>query len=177
MVRGSFYKNISKSELKTRITEIAKLIEIEDFIDKKYGALSGGQKRCCDVARGLLNNPKALILDEPTTGLDPASRKNIWEVIRHIQETKNMTVFLTTHYMEEASSSDYIYIIDQGEIKIKGTPKELKDYHCFDYLYLYPQNKDQVISYLDTIDILNNLKQDISSFEVIKAHLMMYLLT
>ncbi len=191
MIRGSFYSNLSKVTLKQRIEDISKMMDIEELMKRKYGKLSGGQQRKVDIARGLINLPKILILDEPTTGLDPASRKNLWETIERIQKETNMTIFLTTHYMEEAAQSDYIYIIDQGQIKVHGTPNELKTKFCTDSLKLYTSNKQelkeklesqgffchfeeecvvvQVDANTDVLGLLNSLSFD--SFEYIKGTL------
>ena len=108
--------------------------------------MSGGQRRRIDVARALLNNPKLLILDEPTTGLDPQTRKTLWKVITDLRTNQNMTVFLTTHYMEEAADSDYIVIIDSGKIVAHGTPLELKNSYTGDFITVYNVSEDDVKS-------------------------------
>lgn len=112
-IRGKFY-NIT--DLDAKIEELAKLMQLNNFIDRLYGKLSDGQRRHCDIARVLLNEPEILFLDEPTTGLDPKSRKIVWNIIKNLQEKKNITVFLSTHYMEEAALSDRIAIINNGKI-------------------------------------------------------------
>ena len=104
---------------------------------RPVGKLSGGQRRRADIARALLNHPTVLILDEPTTGLDPQTRKNLWDVISDLRKNENMTVFLTTHYMEEAAEADYVVILDQGKIVAEGTPLELKNTYTQDYITLY----------------------------------------
>ena len=101
-------------------------VQISDLANRPYGKLSGGQRRRADIARALVHRPDILFLDEPTTGLDPQTRKSVWDTIRSIQQSTGMTVFLTTHYMEEAASADYVVVIDEGSVVAKGTPTELK---------------------------------------------------
>lgn len=123
--RAALY-GITGKEAKQRIANLAELLEFKDILNRTFGKLSGGQKRRVDVARALLNNPKILILDEPTTGLDPEARKALWSVVTSLRKNQNMTVFLTTHYMEEAADADYVVILDSGKISAEGTPLELK---------------------------------------------------
>ena len=130
-VRSKLY-NMSKSEFNKNLEEIAHVTGINDFLNRQYGKLSGGQRRRADIARALINKPKILFLDEPTTGLDPNSRKSVWDMIRRLQEENNMTVFLTTHYMEEAAKADYIIIMNEGKIEAKGTTYELKEKYTKD---------------------------------------------
>ena len=139
--RGGFY-GIRGYELKQRIREIACLTGITEFIERPYGKLSGGQKRRCDIARALLHQPKILILDEPTTGLDPKMRSAIWETIDTIKKKTNMTLFLTTHYMEEAAKADHIVILKNGRIALEGTPLELKGTFSKDSLFLLSHQCD-----------------------------------
>lgn len=110
------------------------------------GKLSGGQRRRIDIARALLHKPRLLILDEPTTGLDPQTRKTLWNVVSDLRRNENMTVFLTTHYMEEASDADYVVIIDGGRISAEGTPLELKNTYTGDFITLYGVAEDAVKS-------------------------------
>lgn len=141
--RAALY-GYSKKEIKERINELASLLDFKDLLKRKLMYLSGGQKRRIDVARGLLNHPKILILDEPTTGLDPMTRKILWSTINSLREKEKMTVFLTTHYMEEASESDYILIIDKGQKIAEGTPNELKNKYTGDFIYLYGVTLEQI---------------------------------
>ena len=99
--------------------------------------LSGGQRRRADIARGLVNEPQILILDEPTTGLDPQTRRAVWDSVRSLREETGMTVFLTTHYMEEANGSDRVVILDGGKVAAEGTPVSLKNSYSRSYLHLY----------------------------------------
>lgn len=129
---------------KERLNELAQLLEFEDLLKRPIGKLSGGQRRRIDIARALINRPKILILDEPTTGLDPQTRKNIWRVISDLRRTENMTVFLTTHYMEEAAEADYIVILDGGKIAAEGTPLMLKNTYAQDFITLYGVDEEKV---------------------------------
>ena len=129
---GFYYKN--RREASQAVRNAALATDTMGFIDRPYGKLSGGQRRRADIARALVSTPKVLFLDEPTTGLDPQTRKNVWNLIQTLKQEKGMTVFLTTHYMEEASGSDYVVVIDDGEIAAKGTPTELKTRYAQDLL-------------------------------------------
>ena len=120
------------------------MLDFEDLLKRTVGKLSGGQRRRIDIARALLHEPKILILDEPTTGLDPQTRKTLWNVISELRKNENMTVFLTTHYMEEAAEADYVVILDSGKISAEGTPLELKNAYTGDYITLYGVNEDTV---------------------------------
>ena len=124
-----------------RIKSLSDLLDLHDFIKRPVGKLSGGQRRRLDVARALINDPKILILDEPTTGLDPRSRKTVWEVIDRYRREKGLTVFLTTHYMEEAAEADYVVILDSGKIAAEGTPNNLKNRYTGDFIRLYNGDK------------------------------------
>ena len=125
LTRAEFYL-LDRAAIQKAVYEAAQATELCEFIDRPYGKLSGGQRRRADIARALINTPKILFLDEPTTGLDPQTRKSIWNAIKLLQKRTGMTVFLTTHYMEEAAESNYVVVLDHGEIKAKGTPAELK---------------------------------------------------
>ena len=143
--RAALY-GIVGEDFKKRLDTLAALLDFKDLLRRAVGKLSGGQRRRIDIARALLHSPKILILDEPTTGLDPQTRKNLWDVISSLRKNENMTVFLTTHYMEEAAEADYVVIIDKGEISAKGTPLELKNAYTGDYITLYGASEDDVKS-------------------------------
>ncbi len=134
--RASLYGIVGK-EFDDRVSELSRLLDFEQLLSRTVAKLSGGQRRRIDIARALIHRPKILILDEPTTGLDPQTRKNLWDVISDLRKSENMTVFLTTHYMEEAAEADYVVVIDGGKIAAKGTPLELKNSYTGDYLTLY----------------------------------------
>lgn len=141
--RASLY-GITGKEAKDRIVELAELLDFKDIMNRTFGKLSGGQKRRVDVARALLHKPKILILDEPTTGLDPEARKTLWNVVTSLRKNENMTVFLTTHYMEEAADADYVVILDSGKIAAKGTPLELKNEYTGDFVTVYNANESAI---------------------------------
>lgn len=141
--RASLY-GITGKEAKDRIVELAELLDFKDIINRTFGKLSGGQKRRVDVARALLHKPKILILDEPTTGLDPEARKTLWNVVTSLRKNENMTVFLTTHYMEEAADADYVVILDSGKIAAKGTPLELKNEYTGDFVTVYNADESAI---------------------------------
>lgn len=141
--RAALY-GITGKEAKQRIAHLAELLEFKDILNRTFGKLSGGQKRRVDVARALLNNPKILILDEPTTGLDPEARKALWSVVTSLRKNQNMTAFLTTHYMEEAADADYVVILDSGKISAEGTPLELKNNYTGDFVTIYNVDEDKI---------------------------------
>ena len=191
-MRGSLY-GMKGEALKQAVQKALDAAEANDFKDRKYGKLSGGQRRRADIARALVNTPKILFLDEPTTGLDPQTRKTVWETIRKLQKETGMTVFLTTHYMEEAAEADYVVVIDNGQISAKGTPSQLKEKYAGDFLRLVPkkelaekikaqlktdeisftENADTIIisipRTLDSLPILDRYRNGLDSFEVVNG--------
>lgn len=192
ITRSKLY-NMSKDEFNKNLEEIADITGIREFINRQYRKLSGGQRRRVDIARALINKPKILFLDEPTTGLDTKTRKNVWDMIRTLQKDNNMTVFLTTHYMEEASKADYIVVMDKGVIAAKGTTDELKEKYAKDKMIIYfdDEKSDFIENYLkennyeffiqnnnitieinttlESIKIIDDCRIYINSFEVIKG--------
>ena len=134
--RAALY-GITGRDFKARLAELARLLDFEELLDRTLGKLSGGQRRRIDIARALLHRPEILILDEPTTGLDPQTRRLLWDVVQRLRREENMTVFLTTHYMEEAADADYVVILDSGRIAAEGTPLALKNTYTGDFITLY----------------------------------------
>lgn len=134
--RAALY-GITGPAFRQRLGELAQLLDFEDLLKRTLGKLSGGQRRRIDIARALLHRPEILILDEPTTGLDPQTRHLLWSVISELRKRENMTVFLTTHYMEEAADADYVVILDSGRIAAEGSPLELKNTYTGDFITLY----------------------------------------
>jgi len=191
-VRASFY-GMSKEEKNKAIQRVTAITDLHSFLKRPYGKLSGGEKRRTDIARALIHTPSILILDEPTTGLDAGSRKNIWNTILQLQKETKMTVFLTTHYIEEAANSDYVVVMKAGEIIAKGTPEQLKNDYASDLLVITAVDEREMRSLLseekiefkeekslfyvplqDTksaIPLLLNYADYISSFEVRKSSL------
>ena len=134
--RAALY-GLTGTAFEQRFKELSVLLDFESFADRPLIKLSGGQKRRIDIARALVHEPEILILDEPTTGLDPQTRKLLWDVIERLRKEKQMTVFLTTHYMEEAADADYVVVIDSGKIVAEGSPLELKNKYVGDYITFY----------------------------------------
>lgn len=141
--RAALY-GIHGAAFRRRLAELAGLLEFGDLLSRPLGKLSGGQRRRIDIARALLHEPKILILDEPTTGLDPQTRTTLWRVIGTLRRERGMTVFLTTHYMEEAADADYVVILDRGRIAAHGTPLELKNTYTGDFITVYGIGEDEV---------------------------------
>lgn len=187
-IRASFY-NLSKEIFAKRIEEISEYLNIMPYFNQRYGELSGGQKRKADIARALLNWPEILILDEPTTGLDPKSRKDIWTLISKLRDEKEITIFLTTHYMEEVIDANKIVVIDNGIILAEGSSEELRIQYSSDRIKIIPKNgltkvldKDNVDYYIvnDTINIklessfegipiIEKYKKHIKEFEILRG--------
>lgn len=188
--RGMLY-GLSKAKFEENYAFVSSYLQLEDIAAKYYGKLSGGQRRRADIARALIHKPTILFLDEPTTGLDPHTRIFVWEAIRRLQQETNMTIFLTTHYMEEAVVADRIVVIKEGQLIAEGTPDALKDRYALDRVRVTLQNpfmlekvsqiiqsefeqKGDVVTFsvpstLHALDILNDIKSYIQSFEVIKG--------
>jgi len=190
--RAKFY-NMSRDEIKMAVRSASVTADVLEFIDRPYGKLSGGQRRRADIARALVNTPKILFLDEPTPGLDPKTKEDVWKTIFELQKNTGMTVFLTTHYMEEAATADYIIIIEKGKIAVKGTPYELRDNYSSDTVRIKLKNdvndqesmknifdthqmeyfiKNQLFvakinSTMDALPLLNEAESIIENFEVV----------
>ena len=141
--RAALY-GITGKDFKERLAELAKLLEFENLLKRTVGKLSGGQRRRVDIARALIHRPKILILDEPTTGLDPQTRNILWKVVGDLRKNEGMTVFLTTHYMEEAADADYVVILDSGKIVAEGTPLTLKNTYTGDFITIYGIQESQI---------------------------------
>ena len=141
--RAALY-GITGRRFEERLDELALLLDFKGPLKRDFGKLSGGQKRKIDVARALFHRPDILILDEPTTGLDPQTRKLLWQVISDLRRKEKITVFLTTHYMEEVADADYVVILDSGKIVAKGTPLELKNRYTGDFITIYNTLEDSI---------------------------------
>lgn len=141
--RASLY-GITGKDFEKRLAELSELLDFKNLLNRDFGKLSGGQKRKIDVARALLHHPSILILDEPTTGLDPQTRKLIWQVVHNLRREEKITVFLTTHYMEEVADADYVVILDSGKIVAQGTPLDLKNRYTGDFITVYNVSEDLV---------------------------------
>jgi multidrug/hemolysin transport system ATP-binding protein len=187
--RAAFY-DMEREDVERRIADLSQRLSMTEFLDRPYGKLSGGQRRKCDIARALMARPRLLFLDEPTTGLDPQSRIDLWDTITQIRESEDMAIVLTTHYMEEADGVDRVAIIDEGRIAVIDTPHNLKERFSLDTLTLFfddsqgeairrilvesglewvDQSDGATVRYargLDVIGLLGALKPFIDSFEV-----------
>ena len=141
--RAALY-GITGKAFENRLAEVSELLELKEFLNRPVGKLSGGQRRRADIARAIFCHPKLLILDEPTTGLDPQTRKKLWSVLANLRKKENTTMLLTTHYMEEAADADRIVILDGGKIITEGTPLELKNRFTGDFVYLYHVSEEAV---------------------------------
>lgn len=135
-IRTSFY-SMPQKEKNRQLDKIIDLLDLKPILNRPIKKLSGGQKRRVDIARAMVHEPKLLILDEPTTGLDPKTRQSVWALIDEIREKTGMTVFLTTHYLEEADQATFVVIMDKGNIITSGTPTELKNKYSSDYILAY----------------------------------------
>ena len=142
-IKASHY-GITGNDFVKRYNELSKLFDLYEIERQTISQLSGGQKRRVDIARAMIHNPEILILDEPTTGLDPGTRKKIWKVLNSLRKNSKLTIFLTTHYMEEAVDSDYIVILDKGSIVAEGTPLELKNKFAYDMILIYNIDEDEI---------------------------------
>ena len=190
--RGALYESDRRKQ-KENLERVCDILELKELLNRRYGKLSGGQKRRCEIARALLHTPEILFLDEPTTGLDPASRKSVWETIYKLQKELGMTVFLTTHYMEEAAKANHIGIMQKGRLVQFGRPFGLKERFAKDKLFLVPEfGKEEQVqrilagqgyalkrkegriqislhSTMDAITVLDTVKHNLAGFEVIQG--------
>lgn len=182
--RQALYRKQDKAWLE----KLIRLTGLQDFLNQNYGTLSGGQRRRVDIIRALLNKPNLLFLDEPTTGLDIQTRRAIWEILRRLQREENLTIFLTTHYLEEAENADMTYIIDHGKVLAKGSAKELKERYSKPYLLIETDNitafsdidyklleNGQLKMFVDdsanALAILSDKRDVISDFDYMKANI------
>lgn len=161
-VRASFYGLTDAAE---RIGELSELLDLGDFLNRRYGTLSGGQKRRADIARALIHEPAILFLDEPTAGLDPKSREDVWRAIYDLKKTSNLTVFLTTHYLEETERADDVYIINKGEIVASGTPQSLRSRYTSHVLIIEPKDIKAFAAKLATSKIKHGTNQGLISIK------------
>jgi multidrug/hemolysin transport system ATP-binding protein len=193
-LRAGFY-GIGGEQWRSRLEILSDMLGLKDFLNRPVGKLSGGQKRRVDIARAMVHNPKLLILDEPTTGLDPQTRLSVWNLVNSLRSQTGMTVFLTTHYMEEAEKATFVVIMDKGNIIATGTPTELRNRYSGDYVIIhqrgnketddlltslnrkYTYNRDGhyyrvvVKDSADAIDFINSNRNLMSDFEVEKGNM------
>lgn len=153
----NFYK-VPKNQIDERINFVLNLVELTDWKKVKVAGLSGGMKRRVEIARGLVHYPKVLFLDEPTTGLDPQTRANVWEYIRKLQKQKNITIFLTTHYMDEAEICSNVAIMDHGKIIAYDTPDNLKKQFTNTVLQIECKRPEELEDYLEGQNIRHEIR-------------------
>ena len=134
--RAALY-GIRGQAFRRRLETLTALLDFEDLLRRPVGKLSGGQRRRIDIARALIHEPEILVLDEPTTGLDPQTRQLLWHIVEELRREHHLTVFLTTHYMEEAAGADHVIILDRGQVAAEGTPLSLKNAYTGDFVSLY----------------------------------------
>jgi multidrug/hemolysin transport system ATP-binding protein len=190
ITRASLYDNNTSSILKN-LDYVCDILDIGEILNRQFRKLSGGQKRRCEIAKALMNRPELLFLDEPTTGLDPQTRQNVWESVERLRKEDSMTVFLTTHYMEEAAKAQYISIMEAGKLVADGTPSELKQKHAQDILRLVPENREELAKQLEEdnlifehrsnhirvtipdsmygLELLNKVRNSLRSFELVQG--------
>ncbi len=190
ITRASLYDN-STSSIHKNLDYVCDILDIGDILNRQFRKLSGGQKRRCEIAKALMNRPALLFLDEPTTGLDPQTRQNVWESVERLRKEDSMTVFLTTHYMEEAAKAQYISIMEAGKLVADGTPSELKQKHAQDILKLVPENREELLKQLEEerlvfenrsnhirvtipdsmfgLELLNKFRNSLRSFELVQG--------
>lgn len=190
--RGRFYR-LTKKQLQENYQFVKQFLQLDDIENKKYGELSGGQRRRADIGRALIHKPTLLFLDEPTTGLDPHTRQFVWATIERLRKETGMTIFLTTHYMEEAANADDIVTMKKGKIIAQGTPGKLKALHATDYMYVQLKQgvaiehvqhlfearplkmqegwKIELPSTLSAISLLQKLEPYLETFEVVRGTL------
>ncbi len=164
-IRTSFY-SMTKEEVDKKLERIIELLDLKPILKRQVKKLSGGQKRRVDIARAMVHEPKLLILDEPTTGLDPKTRLNVWKLIDEIREKTGMTVFLTTHYLEEADQATYVVIMDKGNIIARGTPNELKNKYSSDYILTFLKRNNDFESELNRDKIKFTYDEDKKAYRI-----------
>lgn len=190
LTRGAYY-GYSKKEIMDRLSKFMKRFELEEIWNQKYAQLSGGQRRRVDIVRALIHSPRLLFLDEPTTGLDPMSRKIVWDYINYLRREEKLTIFLTTHYMEETRDASHVVIMDKGKIVVEGTPAELKSQYAKSrlvwYTPAYPEKEallqdyewvydaDHYTAYFDPeksgeiTELLYRNREIVTNYEIIKG--------
>ncbi len=190
MTRASLY-DPRREAIRRNLDYVCEVLDIKELQNRQYRKLSGGQRRRCEIAKALMNGPEILFLDEPTTGLDPQTRQNVWECIERLRREEGMTVFLTTHYMEEAAKANYISIMEAGKLIADGTPSELKQQYAQDILKLVPADESELLERLreeghsflqgsnyirvtisdsmSGLELLNRVKSSVKSFELVQG--------
>ncbi len=188
-LRGRFYTD-DKTAIHNRIQYLQDFLGFKSYVGRRVKTLSGGQRRKIDIARALLHEPRVLLLDEPTTGLDPQSRENIWELVLELKKKTNMTIVLTTHYMEEVADCDQVIILHEGKIRAEDSAEKLRANYATDKLRVLPKDnglenilKKEKIAYstvqntlhiplrdsFEGLDYVERFKESIETFEIVKG--------
>lgn len=141
------------ADYRKRVADLAEMVGIQDHLFKKLKKFSGGMKRKLEIVRSLMHRPKVLFLDEPTSGLDAVSRRSLWEYLKKIRDEENMTIFLTTHYLDEAEGADRVCIINQGRIEMVGAPHELKQQLISRYMLIDAADRDRLRQELEAMQL------------------------
>ncbi len=164
--------SLMPKEYQNRVLELAEVLDLKSDIFKPISGFSGGMKRKLEIIRTLMHEPKVLFLDEPSSGLDPLSRKNLWIYLDKIRHQKGTTLFLTTHYLDEAEGVDNVCVLNKGKVVMRGTPKDIKSQLIDDYVILFGEDKSKLEAELRSkkVDFVEldhgGLKLDISGHEV-----------
>ncbi|UHP11057.1 ABC transporter ATP-binding protein [Listeria marthii] len=166
--RASLYGK-TKVEIAERLKLVSSIMGIEDILNRRFGKLSGGQKRRAEIARAIMHDPEILLLDEPTTGLDPKTRVSVWEIIDYLREELGMTVFLTTHYLEEAKDADQLAVIHKGKIIAEGTPASIRSRFSVDKIFFYEPKLVELQTIIEELNLPYKVSKGTMRVDVIKG--------
>ncbi|EHT4848061.1 ABC transporter ATP-binding protein [Listeria monocytogenes] len=164
--RASLYGK-TKAEITERLALVSSIIGIEDILNRRFEKLSGGQKRRAEIARAIMHDPEILLLDEPTTGLDPKTRVSVWKIIDYLREELGMTVFLTTHYLEEAKDADQLAVIHKGKIIAQGTPANIRSRFSVDKIFFYDAKVAELQTIIEKINLPFKVTKETMHVDVI----------
>ncbi|EPD8068098.1 ABC transporter ATP-binding protein [Listeria monocytogenes] len=164
--RASLYGK-TKAEITERLALVFSIMGIEDILNRRFEKLSGGQKRRAEIARAIMHDPEILLLDEPTTGLDPKTRVSVWKIIDYLREELGMTVFLTTHYLEEAKDADQLAVIHKGKIIAQGTPANIRSHFSVDKIFFYDAKVAELQTIIEKINLPFKVTKETMRVDVI----------
>ncbi|ENI8379873.1 ABC transporter ATP-binding protein [Listeria monocytogenes] len=164
--RASLYGK-TKAEITERLALVSSIMGIEDILNRRFEKLSGGQKRRAEIARAIMHDPEILLLDEPTTGLDPKTRVSVWKIIDYLREELGMTVFLTTHYLEEARDADQLAVIHKGKIIAQGTPANIRSRFSVDKIFFYDAKVAELQTIIEKINLPFKVTKETMRVDVI----------
>ncbi|EAC6872389.1 ABC transporter ATP-binding protein [Listeria monocytogenes] len=164
--RASLYGK-TKAEISERLELVSSIMGIEDILNRRFEKLSGGQKRRAEIARAIMHDPEILLLDEPTTGLDPKTRVSVWKIIDYLREELGMTVFLTTHYLEEAKDADQLAVIHKGKIIAQGTPANIRSRFSVDKIFFYDAKVAELQAIIEKVNLPLKITKETMRVDVI----------